>query len=305
MANYTIGDMIFETRVARGYSQEKLAFGICSTSSMSRIETGQQVPGKRVFDALMQRLGVSNSIYSAFISKEEMELYRLTQQLVWRLERLDFEESVRLANELESKIKEKDILEKQYLLFAKAQILLNEKKNNEEKALELLLSAIHITIPDFEIEKGAKRRLLTFNEITIINGIASIKISNGDEKAGLKLLFQLKEYMEEHKIDEEEKAKKYPMILYNITKSLGNIGLHQEVYNLCGEAIAFSVKHNKLSILCFLLTNKACAAAELEKCDEAEELFKQAVMLFQICENREFAERIAKEASSKYGVQID
>lgn len=305
MANYTIGDMIFETRMARGYSQEELAFGICSTSSMSRIETGQQVPGKRLFDALMQRLGVSDSIYSAFISKEEMELYRLTQQLAWRLERLDFEESVRLANELEHKIKERDIFEKQYLLFAKAQILLNEKKNNEEKALELLMSAIHITIPDFEVEKGAKRRLLTFNEITIINGIASIKSTSGEERAGLKLLLELKEYMEEHEIDEEEKAKKYPMIIYNITKCLGSIGLYREVYNLCGEAIVFSVKHNKLSILCFLLTNKACAAAELEKYDEAKELFKQAVTLFQICENRKFAEWVEKEASSKYGIQIN
>lgn len=304
MANYTIGDMIFETRVARGYSQEELAFGICSTSSMSRIETGQQVPGKRLFDALMQRLGVSDSIYSAFISKEEMELYRLTQQLVWRLERLDFEESARLVNELESKISERDIFEKQYLLFAKANILLEDKKETKG-ALKYLNEAIHITVPDFDIEKGVRRRLLTFNEITIIHSIGLIKYDSGEEMAGVRLLFELKEYMESHVIDEEEKAKKYPMIIYNITTRLGKRGLHQDVYTLCGEAIDFCVEHNKLVALPYLLTNKACAAAETNRIDEAKELFRQASILFEICKKNKNVEYIKNEATSRYFIEMD
>lgn len=304
MANYTIGDMIFETRMARGYSQEELAFGICSTSSMSRIETGQQVPGKRLFDALMQRLGVSDSIYSAFISKEEMELYRLTQQLVWSIERIDYKSCVDLIQELERKVNANDIFEKQYLLFAKAYVELYEN-DKKEKALELFLKAIYITIPDFNPQKGVKRRLLTFTEITIINSIALTIEKMGDNITTLKLLFELKEYMEEHVIDEEEKAKKYPMILYNITRSLGKMRLYQEAYNLCGEAIKFCVKHNKLSILPYLLTNKACAAAEIDKIDEAKKDFRQATILFEICDNKRFAQWVKDEASSKYEILLD
>ena len=90
MANYTIGDMVFDTREARGYSQEALSFGICSTSSLSRIENNSQVPSKRVFDALMQRMGMSMSIYSAFVSRREMEIYRLIQELVWKFENQDY-----------------------------------------------------------------------------------------------------------------------------------------------------------------------------------------------------------------------
>ena len=62
MAHYLVGDMIYENRVVRGYSQEELCFGICSTSSLSRIENNLQVPGKKLFDALMQRLGVSEAV---------------------------------------------------------------------------------------------------------------------------------------------------------------------------------------------------------------------------------------------------
>lgn len=66
MKNYTIGTMIFETRMARGYTQEELSFGICATSSLSRIEQNKQIPGKRIFEALMKRMGVAESMDSIF-----------------------------------------------------------------------------------------------------------------------------------------------------------------------------------------------------------------------------------------------
>lgn len=45
MSNYLIGDYIRDTRLRRGYTQEQLSFGICTTASLSRIETGAQAPG--------------------------------------------------------------------------------------------------------------------------------------------------------------------------------------------------------------------------------------------------------------------
>ena len=232
-----------------------------------------------------------------------MELYRITQQLVWRLERLDFKEVDELIHELEGQINEWNVLERQYLLFAKASILMKEKHDNES-AESILMDAIHITIPDFEPKKGLKRRLLTFTEITIINSIALIKCENAEETTGLKLLLELKAYMEEHEIDQEEKARKYPMIIYNITTILGKKELHQEVYDLCGEAVSFCVEHNKLIALPYLLTNKACAAAETNRPEEAGELFQQAVTLFQVCKKSGNAEYIQSVASSKYNVKI-
>lgn len=304
MANYTIGDMIYETRIMRGYSQEEVSYGICSTSSLSRIENGQQVPSKRMFDALMQRLGATESIYSSFISKEDMDLYRLTQQVIWKLERLDFQNMNGLLNEIEKRIDSQDMLDKQYVLFAKATILLEEKGEIKEGE-KLLLDAIHITIPDFMPEKGVKRRLLTFNEITIINSLALVKYNSGQEMIGLKLLFELKEYMEERGIDEEEKARKYPMIIYNITTRIGGKGMHQEVYQLCGQAIAFCVECNKLSLLPYLLTNKACAAAELHKLDEAKILFQQAVTLFMVCGKEQHVEYVKENMLFNYHIELD
>ena len=304
MANYTIGDMVFDTREARGYSQEALSFGICSTSSLSRIENNSQVPSKRVFDALMQRMGMSMSIYSAFVSRREMEIYRLIQELVWRLESQDYTSVDALIQELESRISDADVLEKQYLIFAKASMM---KRNGEpsEVVLEKLLEAIQLTMSDFEERKNIRNRLLTFDEITVFNSIALEYYNMGQQEQGLKLLYELKNYLEEHVIDEEEKAKKYPMILYNIAWRVGEMGNHWEAYQINSIGIRYCVKHNKLIALPYLISNKACAAYEMHKQDEAKLLFHQAVTLFDICGKKESARHIKDEIAIKYHLEID
>ena len=303
MANYTIGDMVFETRMARGYSQEELSFGICSTSSLSRIENGSQVPGRKIFEGLLQRLGVSESIYSVFVSREEMELYRLKQRLVWKLENQDFSDINPLVKEMEERIQGRSLSEKQYLVFAKASILWFTQGKTQE-ALEMFQEAIRMTIPDFAGEADIRKRLLTFDEITILNGIALLNVGMGEGQFALKLLFALKEYMEEHVIDEEEKARKYPMLLYNISSILGTEKRYEEAFQLCSRGIEFCIRHNKLVALPFLMNNKACAAAELERLEEARDLFGQTVVLFRICRKEKFAEQIKSEAKKRYQLEI-
>lgn len=301
MANYMIGDMIYEKRISRGYSQEELSFGICSTSSLSRIENNIQVPGKKLFDALMQRLGVSESIYSAFVSKEEMELVLLKQKLVWKLENLDFTDIDPLVKEMGTRIHEWNHLDKQYLLLVKASIL-KHNHGEADKVLHLLLDAIHVTMPGFSAEEDIKKRLLTFDEITILNSIALEYDELGERKRTLKLLFELKEYLENHRIDGEEMAQKYPLILYNLTRRLGENGRYGEVQELCEKGIEFCISHSKLNVLPYLITNQACASAELKQMDMAKRLFRQAAMLFEICHKESLARLVKREAKDSYQI---
>lgn len=303
MANYTIGDMIFETRMARGYSQEELSFGICSTSSLSRIENNTQVPGRKIFEGLLQRLGVSESIYSVFVSREEMELYRLKQELVWKLEDFNFERIEVLIQELEKRLTGRNELERQYLLFAKASVLWCSQKKPQE-ALEMLLSVIRMTIPGFRGTEDIRKQLLTFDEITILNSIALLYAEMEERIRALELLFALREYMEAHVIDEEAKARKYPMLLYNITVNLGAEKRYEEAFELCGSGIEFCIKHNKLAVLPFLINNKACAAAELKRFEEARRFFAQAVVLFEICQKETIVEQIKTEAKERYNLEV-
>ena len=208
-----------------------------------------------------------------------------------------------LAAELESRLNEWDLLENQYLLFVKASIL-QHNQGDAREVLELLMDGIHITMPDFKENGNVKSRLLTFDEITILNSIALQYDKLGNLGKSLKLLCELKNYMEEHEIDEVEKAKKYPMLLYNIANRLGKMGLYQEAYNLCSAGIGYCIKCNKLVALPYLLTDKACAAAEIDKHDEAVILFQQAAMLYTICKKEWHADYLRRELLRRYNIDI-
>ena len=303
MANYTIGDMVFESRTAPGYSQEELSFGICSTSSLSRIENSGQIPGRKIFEALMQRLGVSDSLYSAYISRDEMEICKLIQELAWSLERLELNKSEKIIEELEPMLGRNSNLEKQYISFARANIYLH-KTGDHETFFQMLLDTIRMTMEDFEPGKGIEKRLLTFHEITILDNIAIELYNGGKRKEGLQLLYALKEYMETHIIDEEEKARKYPLVIYNIATMLGSMGLHEEVYELCSQGISFCVSHNKLIALPYLITNKAYAAAETKRHDEVTKLCHQAIVLFEVCGKEECIKNIKEDVLRKYGYKV-
>ncbi len=53
MAHYAVGSLIRDARERQKYSQEELSYGICTASTLSRIENGVQAPGKRILEALM------------------------------------------------------------------------------------------------------------------------------------------------------------------------------------------------------------------------------------------------------------
>ena len=62
MACYNLGDYICESRKQLGITQEELAFGICSTGTLSKIENGFVVPKRKNYEAIMQRLGKTMGI---------------------------------------------------------------------------------------------------------------------------------------------------------------------------------------------------------------------------------------------------
>ncbi|MCI9137001.1 MAG: helix-turn-helix transcriptional regulator [Lachnospiraceae bacterium] len=52
-----IGKMIYSLRLEKNMSQEDLCRGICSVTTLYRLETGERRPDILVFQALCQRLG--------------------------------------------------------------------------------------------------------------------------------------------------------------------------------------------------------------------------------------------------------
>lgn len=57
MEKYAIGEIIRHLRKEQNLTQEELADGICSSVTISRIESGTQMPSDRIINQLLERLG--------------------------------------------------------------------------------------------------------------------------------------------------------------------------------------------------------------------------------------------------------
>lgn len=307
MAHYAVGSLIRDARERQKYSQEELSYGICTPSTLSRIENGVQVPGKKILEALMQRLGIVDRIYNSYLSPEEMARYEIEEKLTRCLARKDYVQAETYVNILEEKFnkiprKEYSIkLEEQYVCFARILIRKN-RGESAEHILEQLLEAIRMTIPDFD-GVHIRARLLTFHEISILNNIGCTYHVMGNVWDALRLLFELKEYMEEHTMDGQEMPVKYLMILQNLSSWMGQQGQYQEALKLCQRGIECCVEYGKLHTFPMLLCNKACALAELGQYDMSRECFEQSIAVFAAMSQHERAEQVRAYAKTHYGIQ--
>ena len=247
MAVYVVGDFLRETRLRKGYTQEEVSYGICTTASLSRIENGAQKPGRLILEKLFERLGTENNLFNSFVSREEMELYSAIQELIRNVTDAEIDKIHKQILVVENLTANTSDLERQCLLFAKGE-LIKQKEKDYQTAMQWLMKAIHITLPDFDGENPLRNNLLTFDEIMIINSIA-ILYSN-DERTimnAIHLDMWLKEYLENKIVDGKMKTAKYPMILYNLSCWFDDEKCYKEVLNIADQGVDFCIQYGNLA----------------------------------------------------------
>ena len=77
-----IGKVIRQRRKELGYTQEQLCEGICEPPNISRLENEQQIPSRSTMTLILERLGLPNDIYYAYLSDNEAEIEDLQTEIV-------------------------------------------------------------------------------------------------------------------------------------------------------------------------------------------------------------------------------
>ena len=303
MAVYVVGDFLRETRLRKGYTQEEVSYGICTPASLSRIENGAQKPGRLILEKLFERLGTENNLFNSFVSREEMELYSAIQELIRNITDKDISKIESQVDVVELMTKDTTELEHQCLYFAKGE-LARQRDENNDKAMELYMKAIHITLPDFDGKNPLRSNLLTFDEIMIINAIAILYAESGNIMLAIQLDIWLKEYMEGKIVDGTMKIAKYPMILYNLSNWFGDRNCHTEAFELANQGIDFCVKYGNLFFFPICLVNKGIALAELGKIDDGKEYLHQAITIFEATKQKDHVQPIIDWCKLRYDVEF-
>lgn len=304
MATYAVGRLIKKIREEKKITQEELSFGICSTVTLSKLENGQQSPRKEHFEALMQRLGYSaDNFFSAFLSDEEYAGYEQMEQLKFLLSHNEFEQASEYIQGLEGSSIFTKGQNRQFLLSSKATLLFAQEQLPKDELLELLNIAIRITIPEFTEEKIGTY-MLAFQEIVLINMLSAAYYQTGEKVRAIQLLYELKASMDSSYVDETEKARNYPKIVYNLLRCLFFEKRFDEAVLLFDGAKRFCIRNKVIDMLPYIAYLQAGTYYELGNTKPCRDLLRQTYYTLMLMERFAEANAVKKDALKDYSIRI-
>lgn len=191
-----LGEVVREQRKLLGVPQELVCEGLCTPMTLSRFESGRQTPSRDCVEAILQRLGLPDDRYYAQLTKAETQLVRLKKEVLAyssQFEQAFGEErqqacinALEKLHDLERYVKEDDRINQQFILRMKVTL----ETCPPQKQLEMLMEAIRLTSPRFDLDELDKYLYCT-NEVIIINKIAIRHDSCGQRRKAIDIYEQL------------------------------------------------------------------------------------------------------------------
>ena len=169
-----LGYILRKLRIEQDLNQKELSKGLCSVATLSRIEAGERIPDKLLFDSLITRLGKDSSKWELILKDNDRKLFlkrKRIEYLIWA------EEWEELEKEIEKYKLFKGVaehLQKQYVNFIEA-ILCKEKKQYEQ-ALQYCYEGLKKTNAIQNNEKLKIKGRLSRNELDLFCLIGEVFI---------------------------------------------------------------------------------------------------------------------------------
>lgn len=239
-----IGELIKQQRLKLGLTQEQLCDGICEPITISRLENGKQTPSRNRINALLERLDLPADRFFALLSKHELEIEALHKQITAlnvqfsqarREERKDIrEKALKLHNDLENLADKDDMISRQLILRSRIILGKDNGPYSYDEQKSLLLEAIHLTAPSFDLDEISKG-LYTTDEIKIINHLALVHVYEGEHIEAIGIYSQLYKYIRKHFHNIPPSRAHLCMVAFNYSRELGVMGQYKKAIEIAEE----------------------------------------------------------------------
>ena len=308
MKAYNIGDCIRQLREEQNVNQEDLCRGLCSKSTLSRIERGCPVPSMGTVALLLQRLGVNEDYLSFLLGTTEMEISNLHKEIEALNAQRKYDEALQKIGKMEQLTDPKDRVMQQFLLRSKA--LAGHLQDGQRvdydnlTKREMLLRAIELTHPHFSLDNIGKC-LLGIDEIKTINQIAITYSDAGDRRYAIHIYRQLFEYPRSRFYNTEAEVSVLTMLAYNYSRLLGQERRYEECIEYAQMGYEACIRYNKCYELGGLLINMACALHALGQDEESKERAKSAYHAYHLMRRFSEADNVKNFIRETFGLEIE
>jgi transcriptional regulator with XRE-family HTH domain len=305
-SNNNIGSAIQYFRELYHISQSKLCKGLCSVSTLSRIETGERDIDAFILETLLERLGRIPNQFELILNDFDYEAYQSRTEINRLIEEKAIDDAYNLVNEYDKLASDKGSPHKQFVMVCRAR--LNELKGGEPEAtIDMLMEAISCTVPDFNTDELSEY-FLSYSEFGIILEILEKLISFGMTDRAHKTLDQIIDYMFWHS-QMEQNINIYPKVAAIGSRFLLEQKELDSAMELCDKGIEMNKGSRRIEYLGELnlikaqITEMKLKAAGLWKtCDKSEciSLYLKAYHIFSFFEEHTTADKIKKHLQEEY-----
>lgn len=304
--NNNIGTAILYFRETYNISQHKLGKGICSVSTLSRIEAGGRDIDAFIVETLLERLGKIPNQYELILTDFDYEAYQRRLYINRLIDDGAVDEAHKSIKEYEESTWGKASPHKQFILVSQARI--NELKGDKPEAtIDLLMEAISCTVPDFNTNDIADY-YLSNSEFNIILDILQKMISLEMADRAHKILDQIINYLYWHN-QMEQNTEIYP----KVAAIGGRFYIEQNDLDkallICNKGLKMNKGSRKIDYLAELnllkarvIEKKYKAAGLWNTCDKSEclGLYLKAYHLFTFFEDKVNAKSIKRHLQGEY-----
>lgn len=288
-------------------SQEEICDGICSVTTLSRLEQGYREIDSLVGQALLGRIGREVTLFETILNEEDLGLWKIRTEIEGFVENKQFKQVIGKIEEYRKVIPEDVKVHEQYCLYQEAILMVAEKKTIE-KISEVLEKGIKISISDFN-EKDEKRHLYNPMEIEMILMLFHYDESKDIilEQELLKILEHVKKYYSGKK-KEELGTRIYLELIYQQEKAQNDEKLmfySEEIIQFINEGEGF----HHLADIYFLRakTRERMLSGKENQGEYKKECLKEckmAFVLYQTEDNEKRKNEVEKFCEEKLECQI-
>ena len=272
MVYYRLGDVIRELRDRLHMTQEELAAGICSVSSIAKIEKGSQMPSGRVAEALLRRLKDSGCFFTGFTQPEELQELKSWEHVLARAK---------------GSRKKESLFEEQFYAYVRVVERMGEGVDHAVLLLELM-EILVMSMPLEELyDESARRRTYTYLELYILNSIAVQFYYMESIESANRILERVYEYLKIWHENGELGRYLFPAVCNNLAAVKLSAGLVYPARNLCDTGISRCLNAGLLIPLPSLYGNLCSVLQEMHETADAQQAYSRMRMLRGILSERE------------------
>lgn len=201
----TVGEILRFYREKYSLNQNDVCAGICSVSTLSKIENGSKEADSLILETLLERIGKEALQFEMILNDYDYSLWELRRQIETEMEHDKKDIARQLLQEYEEKMPQDDNVHSQFVLYH--MILLEDDKQTEDRCA-MANQALRYTCPDIEkavlyhkmeielIILLVKKRYAEFEEgkewlAAILKVVQNIYTGRKKERISAKLLMEL------------------------------------------------------------------------------------------------------------------